>query len=77
MKVLKFWFISIIFVWQLRHLALAGDGFLSFKMVLCQVSDKFVYKNFSCFAKSFSRTFSTANAYLAFKKPLNEFYVSD
>lgn len=42
----------------------------------CNASEKYVYPNYSCFAKSFSRTFSTANAYAIAKVPLFNVTVS-
>lgn len=42
--------------------------------VRCNYSEKYVYKNVSCFAKSYSRTFSSINIRAIFKKKMN-FYV--
>lgn len=46
------------------------------KSFRCNASAKFVYKNYSCFAKSFSRSFSTGNAYGLAKIPLYNITVS-
>lgn len=40
------------------------------KAFRCNASEKFVYKNYSCYAKSYSRNYSTANAYGVAKFPL-------
>lgn len=61
---------------KLFMIGTAGDGIASFKSFQCQVSEKHVYSNFSCFARSYSRSISTANCYLPFKAPLFEMFVS-
>lgn len=58
-----------------KFVASVSDGYASFKSVKCSASDEFAYKNFSCFAKSFSRTMSTINIDISLKNPLDEFYV--
>lgn len=40
------------------------------KSLQCNFSVEFVYPNYSCFAKSYSRTVSTMNIDLTLKKPL-------
>lgn len=42
----------------------------------CNFSEKYVYPNYSCFAKSYSRTVSTYNAMGMYKKQMNNFFVS-
>lgn len=49
---------------------------LTMKNVKCDINEKFVFANFSCFAKSYSRTVSTFNVKLYFKEPLNQVFVS-
>lgn len=39
------------------------------KSVFCNASEKFVHKNFTCFAKSYSRTVSTVTIIFPYKKP--------
>jgi hypothetical protein len=51
-------------------------GVVSFKMFKCDVNSKFVFANYSCFAKSYSRLLSTANLAVYFKEPVYEIYVS-
>lgn len=46
------------------------------QLVRCNGSEKFVYKNYSCFAKSYSRHFSTTNIILTAKVPLHDITVS-
>lgn len=46
-----------------------------FKSIRCNFSEEFVLANFSCFAKSYSRTFSTMNTKICFKKPMNDMVV--
>lgn len=46
------------------------------KGVRCNVSDKFAYQNFSCFPKSYNRSFSTMNIIGTTKFPLNNIHVS-
>lgn len=48
----------------------------NFKMVRCNISDKFVYPNISCFAKSFNRSHSTMSILEWAKQPLNKIFVS-
>lgn len=43
--------------------------------VRCKASDKFIYQNFSCFAKSYNRYLSTMNVHLTTIKPLTDIYV--
>lgn len=62
--------ISISFGDQQRHK-------LYFRGIQCNMSAKYVYKNFSCFAKSYSRTFSGANIYAISKQPFSVIYVSN
>lgn len=47
----------------------------SIRSVKCSINENFVFQNFSCFAKSYSRTFSTTNVKVYFKEPLNTFFV--
>src|SRR5690349_15395123 len=47
-----------------------------FKSYRCKFSETFVYKNYSCYAKSYSRTLSTLNNYILFKNPMNDIFVS-
>lgn len=46
------------------------------KGVLCNASEKFIYKNLSCFSKSYNRSFSTLNVIGTTKLPLNNLHVS-
>lgn len=46
------------------------------KSFRCNASEKFVYKNYSCFAKSWSRKVSTGNMYGVAKIPLYNIKVS-
>lgn len=46
------------------------------KAVQCSnVSSKFIYSNYSCFAKSYNRSFSTVNVDAVTKQPLNHIQV--
>lgn len=47
----------------------------SMKSVKCSINETFVFKNFSCFAKSYSRNVSTMNVKVYFKEPLNQVFV--
>lgn len=49
----------------------AEDQKIYVKGIRCIVSDEYVYKNVSCFAKSYSRTVSTINMVGFTKFPLN------
>lgn len=44
--------------------------------VRCNASEKYIHSNLTCFAKSYSRTFSGLNLYYTLKVPLYEIYVS-
>lgn len=46
------------------------------KSVQCNVSEKFIYPNISCYPKSYSRSVSTANIVGLAKQPLNEIFVN-
>lgn len=46
-----------------------------FAAVRCNLSEQFFYKNYSCFAKSYSRNFSTMNFIATSKMPLNNIIV--
>lgn len=46
------------------------------KAAQCNASSKYIYENFTCFAKSYNRNVSTVNFLMTFKKPLNDFNVS-
>lgn len=75
MKTLKLWkflaFISLLLV--LCH----GDNHkITIKYVKCNASEEFVYKNFSCFAKSWSRNLSTVNVVAILKEPTTSVLVS-
>lgn len=55
-----------------------GDDRQSVRMrgVQCNASEKFIYRNYSCYAKSYSRNFSTTNIIATAKMPLNNLRVS-
>lgn len=46
------------------------------RAVQCNFSEKFVFRNYSCFAKSYSRTISTVNVIATAKMPLYNIFVS-
>lgn len=52
------------------------NAILSMKSIQCNANEDFVFKNFSCFAKSYSRTLSTMNAFFFFKAPVDQLFVS-
>lgn len=47
-----------------------------YKAVQCNGSNKYVYQNISCYAKSYSRSLSTLNIMMTFKSPMNQIFVS-
>lgn len=49
---------------------------MTMKNVKCSVNEKFVFNNFSCFAKSYSRNVSTLTIKLYFKESFNHIFVS-
>lgn len=49
---------------------------INYKLIRCNPLEKFVYPNYTCFARSFNRSCSTGTARLWLKKPITEFYVS-
>ncbi|KAG5677880.1 hypothetical protein PVAND_007597 [Polypedilum vanderplanki] len=55
-------------------------GSFSYKLFKCEYPESSLrdlfYSNYSCYAKSYSRTLSTINGHLYFKKPINEAYIS-
>lgn len=54
----------------------SDDGeLLSVKSVKCQINEDFVFKNFSCFAKSYNRNSSTINVKFYFMKPYEQLSV--
>lgn len=44
--------------------------------IRCNFSEKFIHKNMTCYAKSYSRTFSGANIHATNKKPMYDIHVS-
>lgn len=44
--------------------------------IQCNFSEKYIYPNMSCYPKSYNRSFSTANLFVTFKKPLRDIFVS-
>lgn len=70
------WFCVLLF--PVIHLAVNPEDYKNIHVrgFQCNASDKYVYKNYSCYAKSFSRTYSTANGYGVAKVPLNNMIVS-
>lgn len=48
---------------------------IHFAALRCNASEKFIYKNYSCFSKSYSRTFSTINIIGTTKFPLHNIFV--
>lgn len=65
---------------QVKSQNKSNDNLMFFKSFECLVNDevkeKYVYSNFSCFAKIYSRKVSTLNFYAVFKKPINKLFVS-
>ena len=53
-----------------------GDGILSIKKFQCTINSKYIYPNFSCFPKSYSRNVSTGNVAVFLRKPVFEAFVS-
>lgn len=49
---------------------------LTIRRFQCVASNKTVASNYTCYAKSYSRTFSTVNFNFFFMRPLNEFKVT-
>lgn len=58
------------------HAAKAQTQNVYFKSARCNFSEEFVYKNVSCFAKSYSRKISTVTALIFYKKPWTSLFVS-
>lgn len=48
-----------------------------FISVRCNCSEQFIHQNYSCFAKSYNRTFSTMNVIVTTKMPLSNIFVRD
>lgn len=71
-------FIFCLFLFSSYMMALTVPDFQNINVgaVRCNMSEQFVYKNYSCFAKSFSRNFSTVNIIATAKIPLNNLIVS-
>lgn len=76
-RVLAFYSVFGVFYVSLLALGEKEKGFQEFyvKGVRCNVSDKFAYQNFSCFPKSYNRSFSTVNIIGTTKFPLNDIHV--
>lgn len=53
-----------------------GNGILNYKLVKCYGNPKFIYPNYSCTVKSYSRNVSTISVYVLLKKPISEAFVS-
>lgn len=50
---------------------------VSVKSALCNISEEYIYKNVSCFVKSYNRSFSTINLYGLAKRPVQKVFVSE
>lgn len=59
----------------LTVLSKEGDHKIHLKGIQCNTSDKIVLDNVSCFAKSYSRTFSGMNIAVFMKKPIYDVQV--
>lgn len=70
--------VSIWFPLQLICVSVLGaqDTKIYIRGVQCNASEKFIFKNYSCFAKSYSRTISTINVVATAKIPLDQLFVS-
>jgi hypothetical protein len=54
-----------------------GDGKIYFKHASCSLSDDFVIPTKSCFAKSYSRNYSTVTVITKFKNPVHDLFVGE
>lgn len=68
---------TTLFLSSILHCATQQRNTVYFRGNQCNVSEKYAYKNYSCFAKSYIRTFSGANFHITLKIPLYSIYVSD
>lgn len=50
-------------------------GIMWMKSAKCKINPEFIYLNYTCFAKSYSRNVSTMTYYLAYRKPLTHLFV--
>lgn len=80
------WFILVIIIFlssieaaKQKNTTPSPFGSFSLKVFKCKVStrgtEEFIYPNYTCYAKSYSRTLSTWNFYLLFRKPLSYGFV--
>ncbi|CRK95989.1 CLUMA_CG009430, isoform A [Clunio marinus] len=46
-----------------------------YRYLTCNVSDEFVYPNYTCYAKSFNRSFSAESVSLTLRKPLYQVFI--
>ncbi|KAG5666830.1 hypothetical protein PVAND_014840 [Polypedilum vanderplanki] len=58
--------------------ALPSHGRFTFKLFKCEPTEEtltvFAYPNYTCYAKSWSRTVSTINGYILLRRPISEGY---
>lgn len=69
---LSFIIIGLTFIWgdeDVHQIYIMG--------VQCNSSEKYILRNISCFAKSYSRTVSTTNFIIHAKKPLKDLFVKE
>lgn len=63
-------------VWSAKSIFEDKKTTIYIRAVQCNASEMFVVNNFSCFAKSYSRTISTVNVAITLKRPLSNIHVS-
>lgn len=71
-----FFKLFIVFSFVSAVLGASKNSVFVFRYFKCEMSEKFIFKNFSCFAKVNSRDSTSLTGVVHFKQPLYEFNVS-
>lgn len=74
-KMWKIVFLVLCFVLSVQSESEKPPNSIYVNAVRCNFSEKFVYENNSCFAKSYNRSFSGVNILTTFKTPMVNPYV--
>lgn len=64
--------VSLAFVLSAGASFLKSENKVYIKATRCVGSEKFIYKNVSCYAKSYSRTYSASFMYMLAKAPITK-----
>lgn len=70
-----FAFLVLMLIVKLSSMFKTENQGIYFRGLFCNLSEKYIFPNFSCRAKSFNRSTSTVTALVTAKKPMNDIFV--